>query len=431
MKKINVFIYLCLSGVFFSPFTFANDEFIAIITPKFKARISRGEATFNEFKIEEHFTAFEQDLVKLRAKNMQILRSLPEYFLRVEKNQTFKIINFDKRPSLPSPDELLDWNPLPVMTNDSEYSRLWGVLNYGQKLQKRGIKKMDAAIGQAWNFTKDLRSIHVGVMDTGVDFKHPDLAEKIWKTTNEYGRVVHGFNALSTTLDVTPDDYFTHGTHVAGTIASVHNNKRGIAGVAPNAIIVAVKIFSKDGATDSVAVLKGLDWIYNHPEIRVINHSYVGTENSQIMEAAFKRLDDNGVINVFGAGNSGANLDRVKVYPAAFNLKHKIVVGAHDSQGKRPSFSNYAEEAVDISAPGVDIYSPCMKTKYCSLFGTSMAAPHVTGAVAVLLAMFPELTPLQIKDKILNGGEYTPSLEGASRNAKRLNLLGAVFEGLE
>jgi subtilisin family serine protease len=416
---LSLFVSVLPAGVF------AQEEYIVEINPMVAKKLNLKEQKYKTFTVKKMFTAFNRELALIEAPNEKTLKSLtPNYFSYMEKNQKYTRTAIAKDPARPG--DLTGWDPKPVMTNDASFTRLWGVLNFGQKLQKTGIKQMDAGVAQAWPLTKDAKRVLVGVMDTGVDFKHPDLAPNIWTRKDSSGKIFHGYNTFSDKLDVVDDSYFTHGTHVSGTIAAVPNNKKGIAGIAWNATIVPIKIFQGDSATDSVAVLKGLNWIYNNPEIKVVNHSWIGAGESKLVSEAFRKLDDAGVINVFGSGNSGIDIDKYAVYPGALKLKHGIIVAAHDSRGLKPEFSNYGSTNIDIAAPGVDIYSTCLKTKFCSLFGTSMAAPHVTGAVAVLLGMFPDLTAEQIKNKIIDGGTTTPSLVGVSRNAKRLNLLGAI-----
>jgi subtilisin family serine protease len=422
MKKINpsqkvLFLSLVLSTAAMA------EEYIVEVSPMAKAKLKLEEKTYKHFNVKKTFRAFDRDLAVIDVADESAFKQnfMPNYFSYMEKNLRYEMTKAPARPT-----DLSAWNPKPVMTNDPSYTELWAILNFGQKLQQTGVKKMDSSIGQAWNYTANIKKVYVGVMDTGVDYKHKDLAANIWTTKNPAGKIFHGYNALAEKYDVEDDSFFYHGTHVAGTIAAIPNNKIGIAGIAWNAIIVPVKIFSGDSSTDSAAVLKGLNWFYQHPEVKVINHSWVGAGESKLVKEAFKKLDDAGVINVFGAGNSSTNIDQVPVYPGAFNLKHGIIVAAHDSRGKKPEFSNYGKNNVDIAAPGVDILSLSGGSKYRSLFGTSMAAPHVTGSVAVLLGLFPDLTPEQIKNKIIEGGALTPGLEETSRNAKRLNLLGAI-----
>ncbi len=414
-----------LLSLFFSTSSLAA-EYVAIIDPNAAKLIDQKTKEKNVFSIKEKFRAFNQEMAILEIADEKEFKKnyVPNLFSYIEKNKSYKLLADSVAP--PKID-VTDWDPKPVITDDYSYTKLWGVLNFGQKLEQTGTKKMDASIAQAWGYTQGARKVLVGVMDTGINYKHQDIAAKVWVGSNKK----HGFNAVIPEFDTYDDNKLNHGTHVSGTIAAIPNNKIGIAGVAWNATIVPVKIFYKEGTTTTAIILKGLNWFYKNPNIKVINHSWGGGEYSKLMHDAFKILDSAGVINVFAAGNSNLNIDVSPSYPGSFNLANSIIVAAHDSKGKKPTFSNFGKRRVDIAAPGVNIYSLYLgKNSYQSLYGTSMATPHVTGAVAVLLGMFPDATPADIKRKIIDGGTVTQGLMETSRDGKRLNLLNAVTKNL-
>jgi subtilisin family serine protease len=372
--------------------------------------------------VRESFKAFGRHFAVLQSEDALASQAhslaKASFVLQMEENYRYRLAMGGSAPKGPGEDDIKDLDPRPLVTNDSSFNRLWAVLNYGQSLQETGLRGMDSAIAQAWSQASNLRPVIVGVMDTGLDAGHPDLA----------GRTRPGFNAIG--KGGTEDDHaFFHGTHVAGTIAAVQNNGRGIAGVAPNAMIVPIKIFAANSSTDSAAILRGLSWIYERrDEIRIVNHSWEGADNSTIMREAFERLDDAGIVNVFAAGNSNMSLDEYDNFPAKFVLRHSIVVAAHDSRGQRASFSNFSPNWVDLAAPGVDIFSLQARGKYRSLYGTSMAAPHVAGAVALLWGLRPQLSPLEVRNRVSQSGTPTQSLQRTSRGGRRLNVLEAILE---
>ena len=352
---------------------------------------------------------------------------------KIEPNHSYMLLMGAAEPAAPSkPDDLSDFVPRPLLPNDTLFNSLWGLLNYGQDLAQKGRRHMDAAVAQAWTLHRGSRNVVVGVVDTGVDYRHSDLRANLWSTTNSRGKLSFGWDALN--QDDDPMDGHRHGTHVAGTIGAVGNNGIGVTGVNWTSRMASVQIFDAKGATSSDAILRALDWLYRQrDEIRVVNHSWGGDGYSAILQEAFTKLDNDGVINVFAAGNDSARLKAEDVgkdagfYPAMFPLKNSIVVASFNNQGQRSTFSNYGPDLVDLAAPGEEIYSTVPKGAYKRLSGTSMAAPHVTGAVALLMSYRPELSPKQVKEHILGFADETPSLMSTSFRGRRLNVYRALL----
>lgn len=345
-----------------------------------------------------------------------------------EINQTYYLFG-----GAPPPDDLEDFNPKPVLPNEKTFGNQWGVLNFGQTINSnRGVRKRGSAASQAWNITRGSRNVIVGVMDTGIDYNHKDLEANLWSQTVN-GRKSYGYNAIDQNFDVM--DGHSHGTHVAGTIGAAGNNGTGVVGVNWNVRIASVKIFDSNGRTTTAAILRGLDWFYQRRgSIRIINHSWGGGGFSQLSFEAFKRLDNAGVVNVIAAGNNGRRLipdDRKShngdsIYPAQYKLNNSIVVAAHANNGRKASFSNYGSDVVDIAAPGVDILSTTPRSDIGYKSGTSMAAPHVAGAAALVKAAHPSASASQIKRRILNGAWTWSELSGVSNSSRALNVFRAV-----
>jgi serine protease len=360
---------------------------------------------------------------------VSVLSFARQAWKRVEPNHVYHLFGGSKPPS--KPDDLADFDPKPLLPNDSLFNSLWGLLNYGQTVVSKGQRHMDAAVAQAWTLHQGSRRVTVAVMDTGVDETHPDLRANLW-TGTENGKTIYGYDAYD--QDFEPKDGVGHGTHVSGTIGAVGNNGMGVAGVNWQARIVNVQIFNSKGSTTTDAILRGLDWIYKHrDEVRAVNHSWGGSGYSQALFEAFKVLDDEGIINVMAAGNDSKLLKESEVgksgtatYPAMYPLTNSIVVASFSNNGKRSSFSNYGPEIVDIAAPGSDITSTVPGGKYASYSGTSMATPHVTGAVALLMSYRPDLSPRQVKDSILSYADPTPALTSTSEKGRRLNAYRAL-----
>jgi subtilisin family serine protease len=392
--------------------------------------------TSTDYRLLRTFEAFDKNYVVLKShpenkpSTVSLKKIKNQLFSlgasRIEENFTYQLLAGPKPP--PNPDDLSDFNPKPLQPNDKYFNMLWGLLNYGQKIQQNGTRKMDSAAAQAWNYFRGSSRMIVGVMDTGVDYKHEDLQGNLWSQKDSRGKVSYGYSAFDDSSDVM--DFHGHGTHVSGTIGARGNNGVGVVGVNWDVSIASIKIFGANGETRSDVILRGLYWCYkNRHMIRLINHSWGGSEFSQFIYEAFKVLDESGVVNVIAAGNNGAELGfdtskkMITIYPALYKLQNSIVVAAHDNRGRRASFSNFSETYVDIAAPGVDIRSSVPGNFYETYSGTSMAAPHVAGAAALLWGAYPSLSSHELKARLIEAGEATSSLRGVSRASKRLNIL--------
>jgi len=255
-----------------------------------------------------------------------------------------------------------------------------------------GVKRVNAA--GAWNFTEGA-GVKVAVIDTGVDYNHPDLA------ANYKG----GYNTIITTA--TPLDDHGHGTHVAGTIAALRN-ATGVVGVAPKAEIYGVKVLDKNGSGSYSNVMAGIEWAALNG-MNVINMSLGGgganAPMQKIMTAAYKA----GVAIVCAAGNDSGAVN----YPAKY--AEAIAVSASDSADKLASFSSKGPELAVI-APGVNIYSTKLGGGYRSMSGTSMACPHVAGLAALAIGAGAS-TPDAVRSALTNAATLLPGLKPTDQGA--------------
>ena len=272
--------------------------------------------------------------------------------------------------------EIDELNELYLTPNDPYFPNMYG------------LHKIDASC--AWN-TSQGENVVVAVLDTGVNYNHPDIKSNMWKDAN--GKYGYDFSDN----DNNPLDYHGHGTHVAGTIAATGNNNTGIIGVAPKAKIMAVKIFPN--AYDSI-IAQALKYAVDNGA-KVLNNSWGPIQrrpSSPVLEAAINYVHAKGGICIFAAGNS--NDDVVHYSPA--NMSNTIAVGATDANDNRAYFSNYGS-IVDVAAPGVGILSLKHNNNgYTNNSGTSMSSPHVAGAAALLLSKQPSLNYNQVRDKLKN-----------------------------
>ena len=238
-----------------------------------------------------------------------------------------------------------------------------------------GVRRVRAP--EIWS-TSTGHQVRIGVVDTGVDFHHPDLKYSLARGVNLLSRMAW------------PIDDNGHGTHIAGTIAGA-GAPDGLTGVAPRSVIYPVKAFDHNGAAYVSDIIRGIDWcIYNR--IQIINMSFGMKKKSTAMEDVVIRATEAGVVIVASAGN-----DKKKKsidYPA--RLPQTIAVGASNRERRIAPFSNNGS-FVDIYAPGDQIRSAWLGGKYKRMNGTSMATSHVSGAIALLLAQSPGLIPAEIK----------------------------------
>ncbi len=243
-----------------------------------------------------------------------------------------------------------------------------------------------------------LNAIHVAVIDTGIDGAHPDL--------NVVGSV--DIVAQSGSGRAAPNgDPNGHGTHCAGTIGAVADGE-GVVGVAPGVPLHAIRVLNEDGYGYWTDIVAGLEYVLEHPEIRVVNMSLGGPAlppgEPDPMRDAIERLEANGVVVVIAAGNEAQDTDNVS--PAGYGLG--IVVSAYDAAGGTDNgfawFSNYGDQ-VDIAAPGVDILSTWPGGSYTQLSGTSMATPAVAGAVAAYLATDSGAGVNRVRNQVVSTGE--------------------------
>jgi subtilisin family serine protease/subtilisin-like proprotein convertase family protein/DNA-binding cell septation regulator SpoVG len=321
--------------------------------------------------------------------------------------------------------------------SDPQFGSLWGLHNTGQS---GGTADADIDAAEAWNLTTGGGNIIVAVIDTGVDYNHPDLAANIWVNAGEIpgdgidnddnGFIddVHGYDFFNN--DGNPMDDHNHGTHVAGTIGAVGNNGIGVAGVAWNVQIMALKCFDASGNGTVADALRAFNYAVEMGA-HISNNSYGTTApeaTDPLFEEAIQNAASAGHIFVAAAGNSSSDNDAVAHFPSGFNADNIISVAATDRNDRLASFSNYGATTVDLAAPGVDILSTVIGGGYQLFSGTSMATPHVAGAVALVRSFHPEWTYRQVIDEILGSVDYLPGLEGRVATAGRLNVARALLD---
>ena len=285
----------------------------------------------------------------------------------------------------------------------------------------------------AWDTTTGSASVVVANIDTGMRYTHEDLAANMWTNPGEiqgngidddgngFADDYYGYDFFYNDPD--PLDEHGHGTHTGGTIGAVGNNGLGIVGVSWNVKIMAIKIFSASGRDSTSAMLiNAYNYIRMMKErgvnIRVTNNSYAGCDEQCGIDYASKEaidaMGDAGILNVFAAGNNNQNNDTSATpnYPATYTSPSVLSVASSTSTDVRSGFSAYGANSVDIAAPGSGVLSTYFSSNssYGLMSGTSMAAPHVTGAAALLSAFDPSLTPASLKATLINTVDTFASL---------------------
>ncbi len=317
--------------------------------------------------------------------------------------------------------------------NDPDFDLEWGLHNTGQIL---GIEDADIDAPEAWDITTGDTSIVVGIIDTGIDYLHPDLKDNIWKNPNEipdndidddangYVDDVYGWDFCNDDND--PMDDESHGTHVAGTIGAVGNNEAGIAGVAWNVKLMALKFLNDQGSGRVSDMISCLEYATNMG-VKITSNSYGGFSFSQSEYDVISAADSAGALFIAAAGNEGQDADIYPHYPSCYDLDNIISVASSDYNDNLSSFSNRGISTVDIAAPGSFIYSTLPGIEYGYNWGTSMAAPHVAGVAVLTWSVFPDLNHLEIKRQILGSVDPLPGLTGTVRSGGRLNAYNSVY----
>lgn len=249
---------------------------------------------------------------------------------------------------------------------DPSYSNYWGLKNTGQAVNATtGTSGVDIDAEAAWDYNTDCSSIIVAVLDTGVDYNHPDLSSVIWSNTaetvngadtdgNGFIDDVRGWDFVQGDND--PMDFQYHGTHVAGTIGAKGNNGVGGVGVCWNSTIMPLRVLGSTGSGSTADIIAAVDYAVANGA-KVINMSLGGTGYSATFDAAIAAANTAGVLVVAAAGNDGVNNETTHHYPSDYTQPNIISVAATDQNDALASFSNYGTTSVDVAAPGVNIYS--------------------------------------------------------------------------
>jgi subtilisin family serine protease len=323
--------------------------------------------------------------------------------------------------------------------DDPSFGLQWGSLNLGQTVSGiRGVRGADVGAAAAWTVSTGSRSVVIGEVDTGVDYLHPDLAGNIWTNPGGIGgcpAATHGYNVVTGTCDPADDDtaYGGHGSHVAGIMGAIGNNRIGVAGMNWSTTILPVKWLdaTANGSTDQL--ISALDWLLKAKQagvnIRVINDSatFVGTPFTQALSDEIDLLGADNILFVTAAGNTAQDNDDLafRRYPCGYDRPTEICVTASAQNDGLPAFANWGARTVDLAAPGDNIYSTLRGGAYGYISGGSMAAAEVSGAAALILSKVP-LSVAALRTDMLTHVDVLPALRGKVRTGGRLDVCRAM-----
>ncbi len=401
---------------------------VEVVPGQFVVQLKRDRAYFNQAELERRMGGkivdeVRPDMIVLQRAGREnpkavarSLRSLSEVKI-AEPNFIFRIIG---------------------APNDTDYQKLWGLNNNGglDSEGTRGLKGLDISAERAWEIQRGSKDVIVAVIDTGVDYTHPELANNMWKNEaeasgqpgvdddgNGYIDDVHGMNFVTDKGD--PKDDNGHGTHCAGTIGAEGNNSAGLVGVNWNVSIMAIKFLDSSGGGTLANAVKAIDYA-KKSKATILSNSWGGAIVSDILEKAVEETREAGKLFIAAAGNDGANNDNGGTVPGGYRFENILSVAAVDNRGELASFSNYGTASVHVAAPGVNIVSTVLRGAYDTYSGTSMATPHVAGVAALLLANDPTLTYAQLKERIMTSARPLNSLKGKIQTGAMLDAYYAL-----
>lgn len=323
-------------------------------------------------------------------------------------------------------------------TSDPMYGDLWGLKNTGDNepagsrgnSSRTGKAGADVNAENAWKITQGSKNIKIAVIDTGVDYNHPDLKDNMWTNEaelngtpgvdddgNGYVDDIHGYDFANNDGD--PMDGNGHGSHCAGTIAASHNNI-GIAGVMKSASIIGVKFLTDQGSGTTADAIKAVDYA-TKLNVDIMSNSWGGGGASQALEDAIKGAAQAGIVFTAAAGNSATDNNTTPHYPSNYDVENVISVASHTYDDVLSDFSCYGSQTVHVAAPGQNVLSTTPGNAYSVYSGTSMATPHVTGVIGLYLAKNGRQDLSDFRELLMNTSVYRRSYDRKAISSGRVD----------
>jgi thermitase len=398
MKTLILLVFFVWGGAAFS----ASQEYLVKLTPKDESKALQAltqmgglrefETSFGRFAVLET----KRDLEAIDIKYLEGLGGVSY----VDKNTVYKALPIKDSEKV-------------VANDDPSFKKQWGLKNTGWNggpIWRLGKKGEDINAEKAWGLTRGRSTIKIAVIDTGVDYDHPDLKNNILTNEIEFNGTdgvdddgngyiddVYGYDFANNDGD--PMDGHGHGTHCSGVIGATHN-RSGIRGVMGKVKILPIKFLGDNGSGTLEGAVKAIDYAIKM-KVHVMSNSWGGGAANQSLKEAIEAANKAGIIFVAAAGNSSNDNDKKPSYPASYKVENIVSVGSMDGNGKKSWFSNYGVKSVHIFAPGSDILSTVKGKGYKKMSGTSMAAPFVSGAIGLLLTHEKNLSPVEIRDRLV------------------------------
>ena len=328
-----------------------------------------------------------------------------------------------------------------TLPNDGLFGSLWGLHNTGQTFDAQaganGVPDADIDAPEAWDIQTGSALVVVAVIDTGVAFTHFDLAANMWVNVGEEAPPGNGVDDDGNGFiddyrgwdfknnDNDPFDDNGHGSHVAGTIGAVGNNNAGVVGVNWTVRIMPLKFLGADETGNIADAVEAILYAVANGA-NVMNNSWGGPGTSVALLAAVQAANTAGVLFVASAGNTDSDNDTTPHYPSNLNVANVVAVAASTASDALvdtpPIVSNFGANTVDLAAPGGAILSTGANNDLSERSGTSMAAAHVSGGAALLMAQFPNLTHLEIRTLLLGSVDLVGAYSGITVTGGRLNV---------
>lgn len=318
-----------------------------------------------------------------------------------------------------------------LVPNDTRFFEQWSLQNTGQAGGQVGS---DINAPTAWDTTTGATTTVIAVIDSGIDFTHPDLQNNRWVNDGEQLNGVdddhnglvddsHGWDFAAGDTDAT--DEHGHGTLMAGAIAAEGNNAIGVSGVMWRASLMNLRVLDNTGTGDIADAVEAIDYAADKGA-QVINCSWGTDGESLFLREAIERAGQRGVTVVTSAGNDGRDITSAPYYPASYDLSNVISVASTDHADQLTSWSNYSSTQVTVAAPGTDILTTQMGGGYRTVTGSSISAALVTGVVGLIKTVRPWFSPMQVKTALVDGARQVPSLAEKVSSGSVVSAQGAL-----
>ena len=325
-------------------------------------------------------------------------------------------------------------SPVSGAPNDPLFNEQWALVNTGQR-EGKSLADVDALA--AWAKTRGDGKVVVAVLDSGVDYTHPDLVNNTWLRpenvapySDRHLGEMNDLRGYDATTGRDPMDENGHGTHCAGIIGAEGNNREGIAGVNWQVKIMPLKFMGRGGFGTTRAAIEAINYVIDRKKagvnVRIISASWGSQSRSRALEDVIRKAGEEGILFVAAAGNNGEDADRRPHYPSGYDLPNVLSVAALNRRDELASFSNYGQKRVHLAAPGAEILSTWLNGTYEEHSGTSMATPVVSGVAALILSAEPNLSVKELKQRLLDSVDKLDSLQGKVVSGGRINAARAV-----